>query len=118
VSLGLATQAYAQLAIGDSDAARALLDESTRLARRLGYQHGLVYCLNGLGRLAYETGELQRAALAFAAAQRLRAEIGVEHDADDVLVAAARAAVEAELGRDVSATEADVDLDRLVGALL
>ena len=101
VALVMATQAYACMATGDLARARLLLTESTQIAHRLGYQHGLVYCLNGLGRLAFECDDLERAADAFGAAHRLRREIGIEHDPDDVLVADARAAVEERLGRRV-----------------
>ena len=114
----LATQAYACLAVGQHEQARALLVESTELAHRLGYQHGLVYCLNAVARLAYETGDLERAADAFVAAQQLRREIGIEHDPDDVLVAEARAAVEAALDRRLDGTDVpDFDLAELVAAV-
>jgi predicted ATPase/class 3 adenylate cyclase len=118
VSLVLATQAYACLALGEHGRAHVLLVESTELAHRLGYQHGLVYCLNAVGRLAYETGELERAADAFAAAQQLRREIGIDHDPDDALVADARAALEAALGRPVENADAPrLDLAELVAAI-
>ena len=66
------TQAYAYLMTADYAHARELFVESMLIAHRAGYQHGLVYCLNGLGRLLYETGDVERAVQAFAAAQRLR----------------------------------------------
>ena len=114
----LATQAYACLALGEHGRAHVLLVESTELAHRLGYQHGLVYCLNAVGRLAYETGEFERAADAFAAAQQLRREIGIDHDPDDALVADARAALEAALGRPVEGTDVpELDLAELVAAI-
>ena len=101
LALGMATLAYACIATGDFERARPLLVESTRLAHRLGYQHGLVYCLNGLGLLAFECDDPERAALAFGAAHRRRREIGIENDADDVLVAHARTAIEERLGSSV-----------------
>jgi len=106
VSLVLATQAYACLAVGEREQARMLLVESTELAHRLGYQHGLVYCLNAVALLAYETGDLERAAAAFSAAQQLRREIGIDHDPDDALVADARLAVEAAIGRPLDGVDA------------
>jgi tetratricopeptide (TPR) repeat protein len=119
VSLVQATQAYAYLMTGEHERARELLLDSLRIAHRFGYQHGLVYCLNGLGRLAYELGEFDGAATAFAAAQRLRTEIGIEHDPDDALIAPARAAIEERLGQPVDAGDAaEVDLDELVAALV
>ena len=115
VSLTQATQAYACLALGDHEQARDLLAESTETAHRLGYQHGLVYCLNGVAWLAYETGDLARAADAFGVARRLRREIGIDHDPDDVLVAHARSAVEARLGHAIDAAEAaELNLDELL----
>ena len=101
LAVGMATLAYACIATGDFARALPLLVESTRLAHRLGYQHGLVYCLNGLGLLAFECDDPERAALAFGAAHRRRREIGIENDADDVLVAHARTAVEERLGSSV-----------------
>ncbi len=105
VALVMTTQAYACMATGDLARARLLLTESTQIAHRLGYQHGLVYCLNGLGLLAFQCDDFERAAYAFGAAHRLRREIGIEHDPDDVLVAHARAAVEERLGRFVDADD-------------
>ena len=88
------------------------------IAHRAGYQHGLVYCLNGLGRLLFETGDVDRAVQAFAAARRLRAEIGIEHDPDDALVSAARAALEERLGAPVGAgSPAAPRLDAVVAGL-
>ena len=52
---------------------------------------------------------------AFAAARRLRAEIGIEHDPDDALVAAARAALEQRLGATVDdVAPAELELDAIV----
>ncbi len=117
VALVMATQAYACMATGDRARARLLLTESTQIAHRLGYQHGLVYCLNGFGQLAFECDDFERAAEAFGAARRLRREIGIEHDPDDVLVAFARATVEEQLGRSVDADdEPEFDLLGFVSA--
>jgi predicted ATPase/class 3 adenylate cyclase len=116
VALGMATQAYACMGVGDLQRARLLLAESTQMAHRLGYQHGLVYCLNGLGRLAFECDDLEQAADAFGAAYRLRREIGIEHDPDDVLVAHARAAVEERLARSVDDEESAFDLSKFISA--
>ena len=113
------TQAYAYLMTADYAHARELFVESMLIAHRAGYQHGLVYCLNGLGRLLYETGDVERAVQAFAAAQRLLAEIGIEHDPDDALVAAARAALEERLGAPVAEiAAAELELDAVVATLL
>jgi len=119
-ALALATAGYACLATGDVERARLLLADSTAIAHRLGYQHGLVYCLNGLGLLAYLSGERTRAVHAFDAAERLRAAIGIDHDPDDVLVAEAREALAAELGRaPLDGDGADeIDVDRAVALSL
>jgi predicted ATPase/class 3 adenylate cyclase len=112
------TQAYACLMTGDYTRARELFLASLVIAQRGNYQHGLVYCLNGLGRLFYETDDVERAAQSFAAAERLRAEIGIDHDPDDVLVAAARTALEDHLGTAVGdSAAADGELDTLVTSL-
>jgi predicted ATPase/class 3 adenylate cyclase len=119
-ALALASAGYACLATGDLERGRLLLADSTAIAHRLGYQHGLVYCLNGLGLLAYLSGERQRAAHAFDAAQRLRAAIGIDHDPDDALVAEAREALAAELGRlPLDGADADgIDVDEAVALSL
>lgn len=112
-ALALATAGYAQL---DTDlaAARSHLVESTRLAHRLGYLHSLVFSLNGLAAVAYREGDVARSAAIFDAALALRAQIGIDHDPEDVLVAEMRADAQAGL----EATDAELDLDVTVALAL
>lgn len=112
-ALALATAGYAQLE-SDPAAARSCLVESTRLAHRLGYLHSLVFSLNGLAAVAYREGDLARSAAIFDAALALRAQIGIDHDPEDVLVAEMRADAHAGL----EATDADLDLDVAVALAL
>ena len=108
----LAVVGYARLATGDLREARTWLVESAELAHEVGYLHGLLFSMNGLGAVAYETGDIDRAADIFHAAQALRAQMGVTSDPEDVLVSAARDAVEeATAGRP---TDEEFDLDRAV----
>jgi Flp pilus assembly protein TadD len=94
-ALALATQGYAHLRSGAVGAARASLEESAELARELGYLHGLMFSLNGLGAVLVQEGDLDGAAESFGAAQELRESLRIEHDPDDALVGAERAAVQA-----------------------
>ncbi len=116
-ALALATAGYAQL---DSDLreARSSLAASTRLAYRLGYLHGLVYSLNGLAAVAYREGDTAQAAAVFDAALALRAQIGIDHDPEDALVAETRAAAAAAAGTGADAPASDVDLERTVALAL
>ena len=112
-ALALAVVGYTQL---DSDLAEARrsLAESTKLAQKLGYLHALVFSLNGLAVVAFREGDVKRAAAVFEAALALRAEIGIEHDPEDALVAETRAqALEAAGERDD-----EFDLDRAVALAL
>ena len=94
--------------------AHQLLAESTQIAHRLGYQHGLVYCLNGFGLLAFECDDSERADGPSAPRCSVAARSASRHDADDVLVAHARATVEARLGSSVDAgDEPEFDLARV-----
>lgn len=97
-TLALATQGYADLETGAVDDARRSLESSVDLARELGYLHGLMFGLNGLGALAVRTGDLDRAVDSFNAAQEIRESLRIEHDPDDALVAAARAAAQPAAG--------------------
>ena len=117
-SVAQTTEAYAHLMIGDYSRARELFLDSMAVAERGGYQHGLLYCLNGLGRLLFETDDVERAARAFAAADRVRAEIGIEHDPDDALVAAARRALEQRPGSSSDgAIDSGADLESILESL-
>ncbi len=114
-ALALAIEGYAELGLGRPERAHAALAESTRIAHRLGYLHGLVFSLNGLAALAHRTGNDGRARSLFTAAQTLRASMGIEHDPDDRLVADDRAA----LGAPAASGEAEeLDLDRAVAFAL
>jgi tetratricopeptide (TPR) repeat protein len=112
-ALALAIAGYAQL---DSDlpTARGLLAESTRLAHKLGYLHALVFSLNGLAVVAFRDGDVERAAAVFEAALTLRAEIGIEHDPEDALVAELRTEALALAGERGD----ELDLDRAVALAL
>ena len=110
-ALALATHGYADLLAGRLAAARTALEESTTIAHALGYQHGLLFSLNGLAAVAYRDGDAPRAARLFRAAQSLRTTLGIERDPDDDLVAADRAAALTAAGIGV---EAELDLDAAV----
>jgi predicted ATPase len=115
-ALALASKGYAELGLGRLDRARTALAQSTEIAHRLGYLHGLVFSLNGLGAVAFRSGDETRARSLFVAAQALRESIGIEHDPDDVLVAADRLAaggVQHDHGGD-----GEFDLERAVAAAL
>ena len=90
-ALAFAIEGYAQLGLGRLAEARQALAAGTRVAHRLGYLHGLVFSLNGLAAVAYRSRDEERARALFDAAQALRDKMGIEHDPDDVLVAADRA---------------------------
>jgi predicted ATPase/class 3 adenylate cyclase len=113
-ALALATQGYGELGLGRLERARVALAESTQIAHRLGYLHGLVFSLNGLGAVAFRSGQDARARSLFAAAQALRVSIGIEHDPDDALVAADRAAA----GSLADEIGGDFDLERVVEVAL
>jgi tetratricopeptide (TPR) repeat protein len=110
-ALALAIEGYAHLGLGRLTEARQALVAGTRIAHRLGYLHGLVFSLNGLAAVAARSGDRSRAVALFDAAQALRDSMGIEHDPDDVLVAADRARLTAR-GRVIR--QADFDLDRAV----
>src|SRR5881392_4222716 len=44
-ALAEATKAYAHLLLGETELARTLLLDSMRSAQRVGYRHGVVFCL-------------------------------------------------------------------------
>ena len=88
--------------------------ESTAIAHRLGYLHGLLFSLNGLAAVAFRAGDEKRARNLFEAAQALRESIGIEHDPDDALVAGDRAAI----GSAADGRLGDFDLDRAVEVAL
>ena len=112
-ALALGIAGYAELG---TDLARAHehLVEATRISHDLGFLHGLVFCLNGLGAVAATRGDLERAARDFEAALALRSQIGIHHDPEDVLVADLRAAAFAAR---VAPSE-EFDLDRAIAAAL
>jgi tetratricopeptide (TPR) repeat protein len=113
-ALALAIQGYAELGLGNLDRAREALTESTAVAHRLGYLHGLVFSLNGLAALAFRSGDAERARHLFEAAQALRESIGIEHDPDDALVAGDREAA----GHTANGASGDFDLERVVEVAL
>ena len=114
-ALALAIEGYGHLGLGNLEQARQALAEGTGIAHRLGYLHGLVFSLNGLAAVAYRSGDEARAAALFEAAQALRESMGIEHDPDDILVAADRAGL-ADRGR--LEHDEDFDLDRAIALAL
>ena len=114
-ALALATLGYAAIAVGRLDAAREALAESVAIAHDLGYRHGLLFGLNGLATVALHAGEELRAADLYLAASAVRRSLGIEHDPDDALVAADRAAALAQTGA-ADAPELDLDLEEAVAA--
>jgi predicted ATPase/class 3 adenylate cyclase len=116
-SLALATLGYAEIEAGRPDAARAALGESIAIARDLGYRHGLLFGLNGLATVALRTGDDVRAAELFLAAAGVRRSLGIEHDPDDVLVAADRIEAFARTGA-ADRVDEELDLDEAVAAAI
>ncbi|MGZ4400889.1 MAG: ATP-binding protein [Gaiellaceae bacterium] len=114
-ALALAIQGYGRLGLGKLRPARRALAESTSIAHRLGYLHGLVFSLNGLAAIACRSGDEERAQTLFEAAHALRASIGIDHDPDDVLVAEDRARL-ARGGR--VPRDEELDLERVVALAL
>ena len=114
-SLALATQGYGDLEAGDLAAAERALRKSTAIARELGYLHGLVFSLNGLAAVTARRGDADRAAELFRTARALRRHLRIEHDPDDQLVAAHRAALGSEPEQEAGG---EVDVDRLLAAVL
>jgi predicted ATPase/class 3 adenylate cyclase len=114
-ALALAIEGYAHLGLGKLTEARHALAAGTRIAHRLGYLHGLVFSLNGLAAVAYRSGDHDRARALFEAALSLRDSMGIEHDPDDVLVAADRSEL-AGPGR--SARDVDFDLELAIALAL
>lgn len=108
-SLALATAGYALAASGRPGEGRELLVESAKTAHALGYLHGLLFGLNGLALVAYDSGDVARAAEIFARADALREQIGIVHDPDDALVADARAEAYAAAPQPARADELDLD---------
>jgi predicted ATPase/class 3 adenylate cyclase len=108
-SLALATAGYAYAASGRRAEGRELLIESAKKAHDLGYLHGLLFSLNGLALVAYDGGDVARAAAIFADADALRARIGIVHDPDEALVVDARCDAYAAAPQPQHVDELDLD---------
>ncbi len=86
-----------------------MLVESATTAHALGYLHGLLFSLNGLGAVAQRSGDPARAVQTFAAAQSLREQLAIDHDPDDALVAHTRAAALAAVATNRLPVELELD---------
>jgi tetratricopeptide (TPR) repeat protein len=83
VAISLHNLARSLIALERLDEARARLEESATIARRIGYREVMAYCFGGMAELAMADDDPERAARALGAAENLFSEIGSAMDPDE-----------------------------------
>jgi predicted ATPase/DNA-binding SARP family transcriptional activator len=83
VAISLHNLARSLIALDRLDEARATLEESATIARRIGYREVMAYCFGGMAELAMADDDPERAARALGAAENLFSEIGSAMDPDE-----------------------------------
>jgi tetratricopeptide (TPR) repeat protein len=83
VAISLHNLARSLITLKRLDEARATLEESATIARRIGYREVMAYCFGGMAELAMADDDPERAARALGAAENLFSEIGSAMDPDE-----------------------------------
>jgi len=123
VGIALNHLGFAALGQGDYPAARAFLEESLALQLEMEHRLGIAQALEGFAGVAAQTGQPDRAARLFGAAEALRATIGApmpptDHTFMASFVAAARAQLDPPVFADAWAAGRTMSLDQAVAGAL